>query len=340
MRVGFFARLQDPSLLDLVDFYRNDITALRELGCDVVTATRYRDLPSDVDLYYTWWWGSGILALLKSLPRRRPNIFTGTLQLAPELGWWDGLGTIKRGIVRSCVHLATANVGICEVEMNYLRELGGKNLHLVYQGVDTNLYRPPASRAATRTVVTVSHLTKANAHRKRLATVIRAIPAVLAEHADARFVMIGGHEDAYPDLVSLADAIGVSHAISFPGRLSTADKIAQYQQAAVFAQCTIYERFGVSMAEAMACGLPVVTSPRGATTEVVGDCGRFVEPDDHAALSREIASLLDRPDDAARLGVRGRDRIVDRFSYPAHRAALARVIQHVMPGWAPPTGMA
>jgi glycosyltransferase involved in cell wall biosynthesis len=194
-------------------------------------------------------------------------------------------------------------------------------------------------KPASKTIVTVSHLTKANVHRKRLATVIRSVPAVLARHPDARFVMVGGHEDGYPDLALLAASLNVSHAMTFPGRLSTTTKIATYHQSAMLAQSTIYEGFGVSIAEAMACGLPVVTSPRGAVAEVVGDCGRMVEPDDYQGMAREIVSLLDAPDEAARLGARGRARITERFSYPIHRAALARVVHEVLPGWSPPAGL-
>ena len=335
MKVAFFARVARPELLDIVDFYRNDITALRELGFEVVTATRYRDLPRDADLYFTWWWGSGILSLLASIPRRRPNIFTGTLQLSPHLSWWQDLGVIKRSVVRACVRLATANIGICEVELEYVRQLGDQKPFLVYQGIDTVRYCPPVSRSVGKTIVTVSHLTRGNAIRKRLGTVIGAIPAVLAQHPDARFVMVGGHEDAYPDLVAHAVELGVSHALSFPGQVSTDEKIALYQSAAMMAQATVYEGFGVSIAEAMSCGLPVVTSPRGAVVEVVGDCGRLVDPDDAAGMAREINALLDDRDMAARLGARARARVLERFSYEAHRASLARVLRAVLPGWTP-----
>jgi glycosyltransferase involved in cell wall biosynthesis len=336
MHVAFFARVKDPALLEVVDFYRNDIMALRELGFRVTTATTWRELPADADLYFTWWWGSGALALLRSIPRRRPNIFTGTLQLSPHVDWWQKLGTIRRSIVRACIKLATANVGICSVEMDYLRQLGGRNLHLVYQGIDTALYSPVADRPRSKTIVTVSHLTRANAKRKCLATVIRAIPAVRSRHPDAKFVMIGAHQDAYPDLLALATELGVTDAISFPGRVSLAEKLATYRSAAMLAQATIYEGFGVSIAEAMACSLPIVTSPRGAVVEVVGDCGRFVEPDDHNAMAQEIIGLLDAPESAAALGSAGRARVVERFSYRAHRAALATVLQAVLPGWSPP----
>lgn len=339
MKLAFFARVKDPSLLGVVDFYRNDISALRELGFEVVTATRYRDLPNDADIYFTWWWGSGILALLKSLPRRRPNVFTGTLQLTPHLSWWRDLGPLKRAVVRACVRLSSANIGICEVEAGYVRDLGGHDVHLVYQGIDTSRYVPPETRPPSKTIVTVSHLTRDNAHRKRLATVIRAAPAVLAKHPDARFMMIGGHEDAFAELLAMTESLGVAAAFTFPGRVSTDAKIRAYQGAAMLAQATIYEGFGVSIAEAMSCGLPVVTSPRGAVVEVVGDCGRFVEPDDVEGMAREIISLLDDPATAQQLGARGRERIVARFSYPAHRAGLARVLQHVLPGWVPPASV-
>lgn len=326
-------------MLDVVDFYRNDITALRELGFEVTTATTLRELPSDADLYFTWWWGSGALSLLQSIPRGRPNIFTGTLQLTPHLDWWTNLGALRRAIVRACVKLSTANVGICSVEMEYLRSLGGKNLHLVYQGIDTELYSPRSEGQRSKTIVTVSHLTRANAKRKCLETVIRAIPLVIAREPDARFVMIGAREDAFPQLSALATELGVQDALSFPGRVTLDEKLAAYRGAAMLAQATIYEGFGVSIAEAMSCGLPVVTSARGAVSEVVGACGRFVEPEDHSAMAREILALLATPEEAALLGARGRARIVDRFSYQAHRSALAGVLRTVLPGWTPPVGL-
>jgi glycosyltransferase involved in cell wall biosynthesis len=339
MRLVFFARVADPALLEVVDFYRNDITALRELGFEVTTATRFRDIPSGADVYFTWWWGSGALALLHSLPRRRPNVFTGTLQLSPHLSWWEELGAVRRAIVRACVHFATINVPICRAEQGYVEKLGGKRVQLVYQGIDTSRYRPLAERESTKLVVTVSHLTRGNLIRKRLGTVIAAIPAVLSRHPDARFVMVGAHDDGYPELYAQAEALGVLGAIDFPGRVSTEEKVALYQRAALLAQATIYEGFGVSIAEAMACGLPVVTSPRGAVIEVVGDCGVFVEPDDAAGMAAAITSMLDDPAAAAQLGARARERIVAHFSYESHRAGLARVMAAVLPGWTPPTGM-
>lgn len=339
-RAAFFARLDDPALLRVVDFYRNGIAALEQLGFEVQAATRLAELPARADLYFTWWWGSGGLALLRSLPARRPNIFTGTLQLDPAVGWWEGLGPVRRGIVRACFHLADANVAIARVELGYLERLGAPRRHLLYQGIDTELYRPPPPGAAREArLLTISHLTRSNVARKRVETVLRAMPAILAQRPDVRLDVIGGHEDAYADLRTLAASLGVSHAVEFPGRVSTEAKLAAYQRASVYLQPTVYEGFGVSIAEAMACGLPVVASRRGAVPEVVGDCGQYVEPDDAATLARETLSLLEHRDAAERLGQAARRRIEREFSMSLHCARLARIIEGVLPGWRAPAGL-
>ncbi|MFI5212929.1 MAG: glycosyltransferase family 4 protein [Gemmatimonadales bacterium] len=335
MRACFFARVKDPALFDIVDFYRNDIRILGELGFDVVRARSFSEVPWNCDLYFTWWWGTGILSLAKSVPMGRPNVLTGALQLTPEVDWWQSLGAGKRTVVRASLSLATANLAICEVELGYLRELGAPRSRLAYLGVDTDLYRPPAGGGREKLVVTVSHLTEQNVRRKRLTTVVNAVPLVLATHPDARFQIIGERGDGYPVLERLARSLRVADAIEFPGRVSTAEKVRAYQRAQVMAQATIYEGFGMSLAEAMSCGLPVVTSRRGSVPEVVGTCGRYVEPDDPEAMAREISALLGNVHAAAELGARGRERIVAHFSYEARKRVLAEVVEGAMGSRAP-----
>jgi glycosyltransferase involved in cell wall biosynthesis len=332
MKACFFARVRDPKLFDIVEFYRNDIRALRDHGFDVVTARSFGEIPPRADLYFTWWWGPGAIALAKSVPSGRPNIFTGTLQLDPTIGWWRELGLPRQLVVRACLRLASANLATCDVELGYLRQLGAPRAERVYPGLDFAQYRPGSSPHATREklVLSVSHLTAENVGRKRLTTVIRAVPAVLARHPDARFVMVGQHDTGYATLAALAKELGVSHAVRFPGRVSLEEKLALYQDARVFAQPTIYEGFGVAHAEAMAAGLPVITSPRGAIPEVVGDCGRYVEPDDASGMAGQICALLGDPDTAQSLGRAARERVLSRFSYERRRDALGTVIARVL----------
>ena len=64
-----------------------------------------------------------------------------------------------------------------------------------------------------------------------------------------------------------------------------------YRAAELFVFPSLYEGFGFPPVEAMACGCPVMSSTRGALGEVVGDAAALVDPEDVAAMARELGAL-------------------------------------------------
>ena len=75
------------------------------------------------------------------------------------------------------------------------------------------------------------------------------------------------------------------------GFVTDADLPRLYRAAGVFVYPSHYEGFGLPPIEAMACGCPVLTSPRGALGEVVGHAALTVDPDDQGAWERALARL-------------------------------------------------
>ena len=81
--------------------------------------------------------------------------------------------------------------------------------------------------------------------------------------------------------------------------------------AALYSACDLFvfpsfdEGFGFPPLEAMACGAPVVTSPRSALLEVAGEAARLVDPDDASALGATLVSLWRDEGERARLAARG-----------------------------------
>ncbi|MBD3942647.1 glycosyltransferase [Microbacterium sp. NEAU-LLC] len=134
------------------------------------------------------------------------------------------------------------------------------------------------------------------APQKRVDLAVRAWPAVVAAVPDA-------HLDVYGDgplrdeLQGLVDELGVTASVTLHGATSQRDAV--FDRSSVFLTSTAFEGQGLSIAEALARGLPVVsTDARYGPREAVGDAGVLVPPGDVEALAGALIALLQ--DDARR----------------------------------------
>ena len=87
---------------------------------------------------------------------------------------------------------------------------------------------------------------------------------------------------------------------------------------------SLYEGFGLPAGEAMACGVPVISTTGGALPEVVGDAGILVPPGDARALAEAIRDLLDQPHKRDQLGRAGYARVLEQFTW---RNTATNVVQ-------------
>jgi glycosyltransferase involved in cell wall biosynthesis len=76
------------------------------------------------------------------------------------------------------------------------------------------------------------------------------------------------------------------------GFVPSEDLVALYNSATLFVMPSTYEGFGLPVLEAMSCGCPVVTSRGGSLAEVVGEAGRYVDPDDVDSIVEGISEVF------------------------------------------------
>lgn len=129
--------------------------------------------------------------------------------------------------------------------------------------------------------------------RKNHLNLVRAFARMLGEwpsdETRPNLVISGGKGWLYEDVVAEVDALGLREQVRFTGFADDADLPALYRHALAFAFPSLYEGFGLPLLEAMASGVPVVTSNVSSLPEVVGQAGLQVDPYDVDALAVALA---------------------------------------------------
>src|SRR5258708_437845 len=114
--------------------------------------------------------------------------------------------------------------------------------------------------------------------RKNHAGLLRAFRHFLTNGGRAQLVIAGPMNEGEPVLRRLAEELGIGERVVFTGYVNDSDLTALYSGAKVYACPSLYEGFGFTVLEAMACGTPVVTSSAASLPEVAGDAGLYPHP--------------------------------------------------------------
>jgi len=145
--------------------------------------------------------------------------------------------------------------------------------------------------------------------RKNLATVIEAFYRLKQRtHNDLKLVIVGRKGWLYEQLFVRIKELGLETEIIFTGFVADAELPYIYDRARVFIYLSLFEGFGLPPLEAMACGVPVITSNTTSLPEVVGDAGIALAPTDSDGVAAALEQILTDQKLATRMAQAGRDR--------------------------------
>lgn len=142
--------------------------------------------------------------------------------------------------------------------------------------------------------------------RKNILGLLRAYRRLRERWPDApRLVLAGGMAPA--GNTELADALAgpLGQGVEARGYMRPEDRQGVYAGASVLVLPSYMEGFGIPVLEAMALGVPVIVSSRGALPEVAGDAGIVLDPDDHDAWAQAMADVLRHHERADEMRTRG-----------------------------------
>lgn len=167
---------------------------------------------------------------------------------------------------------------------------------VIHNPVDTAVFHPAPVRqdpsAATRRLLFIGRLTPV----KGIPTLLNALALLRRRRTDVALDIVGVG-DSRDEYEALAAALGLERAVVFHGGVPKESLVGLMQAAHAFVLSSVTENCPCVLIEALACGLPIVTTDVGGVREVVQkDMGLFVPPSDPEALADGLDQMLDTLD--------------------------------------------
>ena len=203
-----------------------------------------------------------------------------------------------------------------------------KEVEVVHNFVDVERFKPGGRKPWTERPDQERVLVHASNFRpvKRTADVVRAF-ARIEQELPAKLVLIGDGPDREHALAVASD-LGVLGKVEHLGMQENVQDL--LPQADLFLSASETESFGLSMLEAMSCGVPCVSTDVGGVSEVLGDTGRLVPFADPDAMAAAALPLLRDADLHRRLAETARQRAVEHFATERIVEQYERIYRRVL----------
>ncbi len=202
-----------------------------------------------------------------------------------------------------------------------------KNCDHLYPGANTDLFQLRSPISTDRLNIAYASLIRSS---KGIGTLIDAL-AILKSHNENFFCTVAGliqDQEFYEELLYVCKANNFSHQVNFTGNLSRNELLKMYSASnvLVFPSHT-EEAFGISPVEAMAAGLPVISTGQGGAAEVVenGISGIITKPRDPYQLADALESLPANPSHWAAMGKAAQQRALNLFDIKSSTDKLEQI---------------
>lgn len=281
------------------------------------------------------WLASGIYAAAAAGRANKPLVISPRGMLSPvalsfskaqkRLAWrlWQGRALRQA----ACLHATS------EAEFRDIRALGLTNpVAVIPNGIDL----PPEARRGAGPVRTVLSLGRVHP-KKGLPQLLHAWAKVEAPFPDWRLRIAGPAEGGHDiELKALARELGLARA-SIEGPIYGQDKLAAYRDADLFILPSLDENFGITVAEALAAGTPVISTRGAPWADLVNEgCGWWVEQGE-GPISFALATAMARlPEQLWSMGAKGRRWMEREFTWGTVGAEMVSVYRWLADGDASP----
>lgn len=294
-----------------------------KLDLKVLWALRKIIMEHDINLIHAHDYKTDFFAyLLKLWLRKRSITFLST-----QHAWvmTDVMGSFYQRLDQFVLARFDHLIAVSEATKHEMVAVGipESKIRVIHNGIEPHIWSPDQVTTAFREELGISQNVPVIGYvgrimpEKDLETWLRAAAMVAKQYPQARFVLVGEGRDGITlsGLKRLVDSLGIEKNVIFQGYRR--NLIPVYEAFDIFVLSSLREGLPNSILEAMALGIPVVTTDVAGAKELVvdGDSGFVVSQQSPDQLANRVLKLLDDPEMRVRMKQASRHRIETEFSF-------------------------
>ena len=308
-----------------VTFPGSDLPFFRHFGfmakCSMIT--------KDFDIIHTQYHPAILTGDFVRALRNIPHIFTFH-GYAPIRSWYNPKQSLKM-IDHSVGTIVALQTGVDRVisVSKYLKDVlirfykvKNEKISVIYNGVDVSRFRTDHNASALKekydleNFLNVLYLGRMDPY-KGVPLLLKILPLILEKLPNVKFIIAGKMRFDTIRSKELVLSKKIRKSLIFTGYLSNEEVPLLYSLCDVFCYPSMWEGFGLTLAEAQASGKSVVAFNHCAIPEIVknNDTGILVNPGDYQAMANAIIKLLKDKDLRVKMGKKGRKRVERLFTW-------------------------
>ena len=200
-------------------------------------------------------------------------------------------------------------------------------IEVILNGIDINRFVPSPSDSvkANRIITTAS----ADIPLKGLKYLIQALPEILKSFPKTTLTVIG-KAPSNSEVSKLISNLDLKEIISFKSGISENEIVDLYHASEIAVIPSLYEGFGFGAGEAMACGVPLISTHSGGLKEVVGDCAIKILPSSADEIEKAVINLFNNQEKRKELSAKGRQRMETKFDWKIAASSYESSFQEVI----------
>ncbi len=201
------------------------------------------------------------------------------------------------------------------------------SVEVILNGIDIHTFKPgPIERVKKNMIITTA---SADIPLKGLKYLISALPGIIKIFPKTELTVIGKSPNN-SEVSELIEALDLGDFITFKSGISESEIVDLYHSSEIAVIPSLYEGFGFGAGEAMACGVPLVTTHSGGLKDVVGDCALEILPASSDEIENAVTKLFNNHELKRDLALKGRERMETKFDWKLAANSYVKTFRKVI----------